>query len=70
MDVLLACADGVQQGTRRGKTFRSYLRGNAPVFDATHWAAMPAAPFDTDEEQLPMALRAIPSAARRSETLP
>ncbi len=46
VDVLLACADGVQPGSRRGKIFLSYVRGNHPVFDVTHWAFMPEHPLN------------------------
>jgi hypothetical protein len=47
-DVLIACADGVQQGVRRHDAFRSCLRGDERVFDVTHWAAMPEHPLNED----------------------
>jgi hypothetical protein len=53
IDVLIACADGVQQGVRRTDAFRSYLRGNNPVFDVTHWAYLPRHPLDEEPEVRP-----------------
>jgi hypothetical protein len=49
IDVLLACADGVQQGVRRGDLLRSYLRSE-PVHDATHWAMLPQHPLNEEPD--------------------
>jgi len=50
VDLLIACADGVQHGVRRGTSFRSALRGSEPVSDVTHWAFMPHHPLNEDPD--------------------